>query len=114
MSFISDTLSSAGDLTFRLITGGIKSPNLPHLLHAAPSLSGVAIISEIVGAQDPTPICQKLQKIIKSYRTGSSSQPKEVRTKENIASGVADLLSVLRKEGPVVNVSSLSGFLLAP
>ncbi|KAL7410375.1 putative thiamine biosynthetic bifunctional enzyme [Mrakia frigida] len=83
--------------------GGIKSPNLPHLLHAAPSLSGVAIISEIVGAQDPTPICQKLQKIIKSYRTGSSSQPKEVRTKENIASGVADLLSVLRKEGPVVN-----------
>lgn len=64
----------------------------------------MAIISEIVGAQDPRPVCENLQRIIKSYKN-KSQEAQTVRTPENIAKGVAELLSVLRKEGPVVNVS---------
>jgi hypothetical protein len=89
------------------LTGGIKSANLPHLLHAAPSLAGVAIISEIVGARNPKPVCENLQGIIKSF-TDRKTRPETIaRTPENIASGLAELLKVLRKEGPVINVRAI-------
>ncbi|CED85256.1 thiamine biosynthetic bifunctional enzyme [Phaffia rhodozyma] len=83
--------------------GGIKSTNLPLLLHASPSLAGAAIISDIVSSPVPKNAASSLSAIIKKARSAVPVQKQPGLTKERIVQSFGELLSVLKAEGPVIN-----------
>ncbi|KIY43272.1 thiamine biosynthetic bifunctional enzyme Thi4 [Fistulina hepatica ATCC 64428] len=97
--------------------GGVKRANLLRTLHGAVSptnhpLDGVAIVSDIMGAEDPRARCEALSTTLREFRDAfSSSSTSAFRpstltdnwSTDSIKHGVGELMQVLRASNPLVH-----------
>lgn len=91
--------------------GGIKSDNLLRTLHGSISpsghkLDGIAVVSEIVASREPYKISGTLRDTFaawNAYTMKQEAKPSVAYTTENVKSGVADLMHVIRTTNPLIH-----------
>ncbi|KAI6046175.1 Hydroxyethylthiazole kinase family-domain-containing protein [Pisolithus marmoratus] len=91
--------------------GGIRSDNLLRTLHGSISpsghkLDGIAVVSEIVASRDPYETSRTLRETYAAWYTFIAEQqakPSIVYTADNVKTGVANLMGVIRATTPLIH-----------
>lgn len=78
-------------------------------------LDGVAVVSEIVSAQNPKEVAQKLRGVVTEFQRGQATLKLAVgsakRTKDELVDGVVELVKEVRKLHPLVHQVCIQGIL---